>query len=299
MSESKEPVAISVVMSVYNAEKTVELALRSTLLALPKKAELLVLLNSCSDGTESIVASISDTRLKTIVSKSALSVDERLNRLLRISSGEFVARMDADDICLPWRFKYQRFFLVRGGCDFIFTNAILFGSRNGRPLLQFQPPMPLNADQCSMALAFSNPLVHPTMLARRTSLIELGGYRDVPADDLDLWLRATLADKKIKRLGGYGILYRVHDGQLTQTSDWQLRHQCSGAVPELRNQLSEHLHKVRPLKIVRGVPLTLGQTFVTSSIPVMIQFLGFKRIFRLLTTRRVISWPSDIWHDVS
>ena len=299
MNKARIPGKISVIMSVYNAEKTVELAIRSTLLALPKNAELLILLNGCNDGTERIVAAISDTRLTTVISQKTLAADERLNLLLQTSSGEFVGRMDADDICLPWRFRYQKFFLARGGYDFIFANAILFGKSNGRPLMKVQPPVRLTAEQCSMALVFSNPLVHPTMLARHSSLIDLRGYRDVPADDLDLWLRATLANKKIHRLSGYGILYRVHDGQLTQASDWQMRHEHSGVVPELRRQLREHLSETRPLKLLRGAPLTLGQTFVTSSIQVMIQFLGFKRMIRLLTTRRIISYPSEPWHDVS
>jgi len=66
----------------------------------------------------------------------------------------------------------------------------------------------------------SNPLVHPTMFARRSSLISLGGYRKVAAEDYDLWLRARAAGQKIVRTGGYAILYRIHATQMTKNLAW-------------------------------------------------------------------------------
>jgi hypothetical protein len=58
-------------------------------------------------------------------------------------------------------------------------------------------------------------LVHPTLLARRAAIEQLGGYRATPHEDLDLWLRACNAGLRIVRGGTPGLLYRRHPDQVT------------------------------------------------------------------------------------
>jgi glycosyltransferase involved in cell wall biosynthesis len=285
-------------MSIHNAEQTVNLALRSTLLALPRNSELIVLLNACTDKTRAVIEAIKDKRLIMLSSDIALSPGDRLNRLLKLAVGKFVARMDADDVCLPWRFAYELAHLRQNQSDLIFTNAVLFGSTSSKRICTGQRPVALNSEQISMALTFTNPLVHPTMLAKREVLLELGGYRDVPADDLDLWLRAALAGYRIRRLRGYGIFYRIHSGQLTQNPQWQLAHRNSEVISKLREKLKTKVNAEISSVERASTNLGLGERFVTSSIPVMIQFLGFKRLFHYFVTRKIISYPWEEWGNV-
>ena len=113
---------ISVLMPVHNAEKTVFASVRSTLNALGTKDELIVALHNCSDGSSAQLRKISDARLKVItVSGGGLAM--ALNELLRFASNEYVARMDSDDFCLPWRFKIQKRYVDRA--DAIFSTAVI------------------------------------------------------------------------------------------------------------------------------------------------------------------------------
>ena len=212
---------ISVILPAHNAEATIASAINSTLRALPNSSELLVFLDACTDGTIDILAGINDSRLRVIASDVNVGVAEGLNRLLAEAKGEFIGRMDADDICLPWRFRAQLRKQAKTGADFVFSNAILFG----RQLKPFgfiaQMPLGITRSQAHMALIFANPFVHPAMLAKRLVMNELGGYRKSASEDYELWIRAALAGKSLVRTVGYGLLYRVHAKQLTQQGHWQ------------------------------------------------------------------------------
>ena len=212
---------ISVILPAHNAEQTIAVAVRSTLRALPKNSELLVFLDACTDNTQEILKTLPDPRLRVIASEVNIGVAEGLNRLLAEAKGQFIGRMDADDICLPWRFRSQLRKQSKTGADFVFSNAILFGKQL-RPFgFIAQLPLGITQAQAHLALVFANPFVHPAMLAKRSVMNELGGYRKSASEDYELWIRAALAGKSLVRTVGYGLLYRVHAKQLTQQGHWQ------------------------------------------------------------------------------
>ena len=209
---------ISVILPALSGAQTIHSAVISTLRALGPDDELLVLIEG-SDEKEEQIEKINDIRLRVFYRSEAEGITSGLNFLLAQSKGEFIGRMDADDICLSGRFRRQLKKLNRENLDFVFSNAILFGS-GVRPFGFFpQIPYPLDNAQIGLELAIRNPLVHPSMLAKRTSIIALGGYNEAVAEDYELWMRAWTNGFKLGRSGGYGILYRIHPGQLSQQND--------------------------------------------------------------------------------
>jgi glycosyltransferase involved in cell wall biosynthesis len=213
--------AISVIMPAHNAARTLRVAISSTLRALPQNAELLIFLDGCSDNSEQVAKAFKDSRVKIHKSDSNVGVATALNKLLAVAQGFFIARMDADDICLPGRFRTQAREIQKSDSDFIFSNAVLFG-RSVSPFgLMPQPPFALDGLEVRLALIFGNPFVHPTMFAKASSIKAMGGYRSLPAEDYDLWLRASENGLGIRKLNSFGILYRVHKAQLTQQKSWQ------------------------------------------------------------------------------
>jgi glycosyltransferase involved in cell wall biosynthesis len=232
---------LSVILPAHNAQGTIKTAVYSTLNAMPKNSELLVFLDACTDETEVVLAAVLDSRLRVIKSKVNLGVSGALNTLLSEAKGNFVARMDADDICLPWRFKIQLRALKKTDADFVFSNAVLFG-RQLRPFgFIAQMPLCLKPDQIDMALIFANPFVHPSMLAKRSALEELGGYSVSAAEDYELWLRAALARKRMVRTWQYGLLYRVHAGQLTQQGTWQAKFKTDALLEGAQRLLAQRV----------------------------------------------------------
>jgi hypothetical protein len=61
------------------------------------------------------------------------------------------------------------------------------------------------------------------MLAKKESIIALGGYNEAVAEDYDLWIRAWTSGYKFGRSRGYGIMYRIHPGQLSQQANHSRR----------------------------------------------------------------------------
>jgi glycosyltransferase involved in cell wall biosynthesis len=237
---SVENIRISVLLPSLGAPRILRTAVLSTLFALGPRDELLVQVSGSE--TAEVLGNIRDSRLRVSFSPSPMKVFEALNKLLAVSRGKFIGRMDADDICLPGRFQAQLRFLERNKLDFVFSNAILFG-KGVKPFGFIpQPPIKLNNEESGLYLVFSNPFVHPTMLARRSALESLSGYSELAAEDYDLWIRAWTSGFRFSKMAGYGVLYRVHPAQVTQHPQFnRLALQeviLNGLIVELEKQLS-------------------------------------------------------------
>ena len=234
----KTKTEISVLLSAHNAEKTLRMAIRSTLKALPKTGELLLCLHKCSDNSQAISESFSDRRLK-IFKLDEGSFSDALNFLISCASGELVARMDADDICLPWRFRLQSGFLKKHPeLDAVFSTAVIFGEAI-RPFFVFpQYTTQLHPPAFNFLLTQCNPAVHPTLLARK-GLLERLKYQDVPGEDLDLWLRIANDGGKIARTRFPVLLYRSHHNQMSRNEVYLEGWKASEAIREMRLKLCE------------------------------------------------------------
>ncbi len=230
---------ISVLMPARDAAATVEAAVRTTLRALPRESQLLVHDDASSDGTGAVLASVEDPRLRVLRSDSARGVAGGLNHLLEQVDSDVVARMDADDVCLPWRFALQ-LRALRAGADVVFSTVVGTGDV-GRAPVRVAPPLPLPADAFALHLLVANPVAHSTMLGRTDVLRGAGGYRPAPAEDYDLWLRLAAAGHRLTRIGTPCVLYRFHGGQLTASADWAQRSASDPALREAYAALSQHL----------------------------------------------------------
>jgi GT2 family glycosyltransferase len=225
-----------VLLPVFNGQDTLNLAIQSTLRALGNQDELLVFIQGPNlDGYR--VGEIKDERLNVFYQDQAEGIAQALNYLGKKATGEYVARMDQDDICLKSRFRNQLKVLKRESYDFVFANAVLFGKQI-RPF-GFMPQLPyrLNSPTSNLLLAFQNPFVHPTMLAKKSALESLGFFRPCIAEDYDLWLRAASRGFKLGKMRSYGIFYRVHRGQFSQTENFNTRVDRDASVSESRKEL--------------------------------------------------------------
>jgi len=204
--------------------------------------ELLVLVQGL-DYQEYSLETHKDERLKIFHEAKADGIAHALNFLGVNAQGRYIARMDQDDVCLRSRFVRQIRHLEKHNLDFVFSNAVLFGKQI-RPFgIMPQPPISLSPKEIRMLLPVKNPLVHPTMLARRSSLESLGFYRRSEAEDYDLWLRAATQGYSIGRTAGFAILYRVHPSQFSQLPKFQMRVSEDSSVNESRQQLIKSMQE--------------------------------------------------------
>lgn len=210
---------LSVILPARDAEKTIHRAVSSTLRAMPTDSELVVLDDGSTDGTlQALEALSSDRRLRVLHAggQGGRGVGAALTTLLEHTDSRYVARMDADDISTPWRFKAE-LRAVRHSADLAFSTVAKLRGRILTPSM----PMPIRADAFPFHLLLTNPACHPTLIARREVIEQVGGFRTVPSEDYDLWLRCATAGASIVRVATYGLIYRIHPTQVTASAAWQ------------------------------------------------------------------------------
>lgn len=260
-------------MPARNAEATIRLAAVSTLAALGPDDELLVGLHNCEDSTAHVLEGIADSRLRTFY-LTKMSFSEALNSLAKLSRGKYLARMDADDICLPWRFKIQLKQLRDRSGIFLFSSVLVLGATRPRWLPIPQHPIRLNDRMLRKLLERDNPLNHPTFFSLRSTFDGLGGYRSLAGEDLDLWLRAAVANVRLVRTALPTVIYRVSPNQLSKESWYAEGWKTGPEIQSLRTKLLE-----QNAKEIKG--LTAYERFAVGVIR-----LGFPTPAKLLNLKR-------------
>lgn len=226
-------VRVSFLMPVKDAEATVRIASESTLRSMNREDELLVFLDGSSDRSLEIVNSIGDPRIRVVNSHKNIGVAAALNQLLEIASGEYVARIDADDMSLPWRVSHSLRYLNKGRLDFAFTAAILFGPKIRIPIPHSVSS--LGPDEAESILASRNPFVHSTMIAKTESIRSLGGYPTGLAEDYMLWMLAASKGFRLGQSAVPTVLHRLHGAQVTRSENWT--QDASMQLEDLRSEL--------------------------------------------------------------
>lgn len=242
---------LSVIVPAYNAAGTIASAIRSTTRALPRDAEVVVLDDGSTDGTADAIRALDDARVR-VISRPNRGVAATLNDLLDATDSDLVARMDADDLVLPGRFVRQLRAIDRGA-DAVFSTVVTWGS--GRPGLP--RPSGIAADDFGLHLLLTNPVAHSTFLGRRAAIEDAGGYRDLPTEDYDLWLRMSTRGARMQRLALPGLAYRVHAAQVTASATWR---RASWESPELAASYSELAEQLLGAPAVRITSLSIDDT---------------------------------------
>jgi glycosyltransferase involved in cell wall biosynthesis len=163
--------------------------------------------NGSDDGSIEEVKRWIPSRLPgRIVTGEPLPLNECLAKLVENTDTEFIARMDADDICLPDRFEKQVGFMdANPHVDLVGMDVELIDPKGAKLGQQWR----YNAthDDIVTGMMLNCPFAHPTIFFRRKSVLDVGSYQNKPIEDYDLYLR--MANKKtLANLTQIGVKYR-------------------------------------------------------------------------------------------
>jgi glycosyltransferase involved in cell wall biosynthesis len=180
---------VSIAMPFYNAASTIAASIRSILLQTFPDWELLLSDDGSTDAGTELARAFDDPRIILWRHQPRLQLGERLNECIMRARGEYIARMDADDIAYPQRLEKQLLFLAdHPEVDLAGGWAVLFADR-GTPIGKRTDP-PAHDDIARQPLhAFK--LIHPTFMGR-TAWFRRYRYRAdaIRCEDHDLLFRA-------------------------------------------------------------------------------------------------------------
>jgi len=199
----KKP-SISVVLPVFNDEKYLSDAISSILKQSYANFELIIIDDGSTDNSLKIIKAFHDSRIKVIKHKSNKGLVYSLNEGISVSKGQFIARMDADDISNADRLATQLRVFEDNNVGVVCSNTI---SIDEAGKTTSSPWWPVSDKVVNDDLLWTNPVVHPSMMIRK-SLMEQ--YHDLAgAEDYELWTRLAQTTKII-RLGQVLLYHRIH-----------------------------------------------------------------------------------------
>jgi len=200
-------------MPVYNAERYVARAVESILAQTFRDFEFLITDDGSTDTSLSILRSFEarDDRIR-IISRPNTGYVIALNEMLAKAQGEFIARMDADDIARGDRFALQMAALRVDPSLVAVGSSVTVIDPDGFPLMTIPKPIDHEAiDAWHLTIGGGAAICHPTVLIRASALDKIGSYRTEywPAEDADLFLRLAEVGR-LANLPQELLSYRFH-----------------------------------------------------------------------------------------
>jgi glycosyltransferase involved in cell wall biosynthesis len=213
------PPTISVLLPVYNAEAYVREAVDSILNQTFEDFELLVLDDGSGDRSLVILREYeAKDRRVHVHTRENRGLVNSLNQLIAESRGRYLARMDADDICMSQRFEHQVAFLDSFSDHVVVGGWVERVNTTKQPIGPIRPPS-LHEEIDQNNLKGITSIWHPTAMIRKVAVLDVGGYRKefMHAEDLDLWLRLGEVGK-LANLPEIVLQYRLHDASVSEVN---------------------------------------------------------------------------------
>lgn len=209
---------VSIILPAYNCEKYIAASVASILQQVYDNFELIVVNDGSADNTLAILSSIADKRLRVLNNDGNKGLIYSLNRAIDESKGEFIARMDADDVATNDRIEKQVHWLLHHPDTAAVGSHILMIDEHGKE----KGNWPLDrktatASAIRKTMPRENCLAHPTMMIR-ASILKQYKYSvfQKNIEDYDLWLRMLGDGLVIDKIPQALLNYRVHLNSITQ-----------------------------------------------------------------------------------
>jgi glycosyltransferase involved in cell wall biosynthesis len=200
---------ISVIMAVHHGEDYIEETIQSILNQTYTNFEFIIVANCSNDETIKQVHQFHDKRIK-LYKTTICQLNFNLNYALSQATGEYIVRIDADDIAVPERFFKQVAYIamydvVGSNVDYIDEHSNIIGFKN----------YPQKNENIRKNIYYKSVLAHPSVMYKKDVILKNSGYMGGKvSEDYDLWIR-LMRDKSIQFYNIQENLtqYRIHPAQ--------------------------------------------------------------------------------------
>ena len=208
---------ISVIMSVYNSERYLKESTESVLAQSFKDFEFLIVDDCSSDDSYQLLQEFAanDGRIKLFKNDKNLGLTKNLNRMIKLASGKYIARMDSDDICCIERFQKQIALLERDNSIGVCGTFINTMEKNRSEQLK---EFPVKHEEIIANMFFENPIAHPTVMIRSEILKNIFYNEDFRImQDYEFWVQLSQITK-FENIPEALVFYRILDNSITKST---------------------------------------------------------------------------------
>lgn len=254
---------VSVVMGIYNCEKTLDKAIESIISQTYEDWELIMCDDSSTDSTYNIACEYArrDNRIKVLRNEKNVGCNIVLNRCIEEARGKYVAVMDSDDISLPKRLEKEVAILDKNPQYTIVGTAVIHFDEEGDflQLPRTERPQP-------SSFVHSIPHAHPSCMVRRNAIMEIGCY---------------YTEKGMYRIEDYYMMARLYaQGYRGYNLQEPLVRYCDDSQAFLRRRWQVRLNEVH----------TYGKAFKLLKLPFYYYFMLLRPIFVGLLPRPIYNY---------
>ena len=237
---------LSVVMPVYNVERYLAQAIDSILSQTFGDFEFIIIDDGSTDGSLKILRDYEakDARIR-VISRANTGQTRAMNEMIELACGEFIARMDSDDISRPDRFQRQI------DCLRLHREVVAVGGdvqwidQDGDAIRTFSAGHTHAEIDAAHMAGIGGAISQPAAMFRKAALVLVGGMREDThlAEDVDLFLRLAEIGK-LMNLSGIVLQWRLHP---TSTGGTKARKQM-----EVKNRVVRDAHERRGLPVPKN-----------------------------------------------
>lgn len=210
---------VSVVMSVYNEKiEWLKDSINSILKQTYESFEFIIILDNPHNlELKAYLLNLCEIeeKVKVVINERNLGIVESINRGIELAEGEYIARMDADDIAVKERLEKQVKFLDNNPEIHLVGSKMIFINEEGAKLYEDEYKLK-NQEHIIEHLKYCNAFSHPTFMFRKDTIVKIGKYRNaLYAEDYDLCMRLVSQDYKISNIQEVLLYYRLRENGIS------------------------------------------------------------------------------------
>ena len=231
---------VSVLIPIYSFNNYCKESIVSIVNQTFEKLEIILIDDSYDSSLLNYTNSLNDERI-VLIKGNRKGLSNALNLGVKYANGNYIARMDSDDISKFNRIEKQYFYLLENNLDLCFSNASVFGSHNHNVVF------PEFHKDINFLLNIMCPLIHPTLFIK-AEILKKNKYSEKinAAEDYDLWVRLISQDFKFGNIQEFLIDYREHHSQASKLNIHQnnvsikiaKQHSCNYLDPKNFNNMA-------------------------------------------------------------
>lgn len=208
---------VTVLMALYNGGEYLKQSVQSILDQTHRDFEFLIIDDCSTDRSSEVVQSFRDERIKLHHNERNLGQTKSLNAGLKLAQGEYIARMDADDVALPQWLETQ-LQAITTHCDCSVVSMYVFVIDESNRIKKFYKP-PMEREDLILRSLIASPINHVGSIFKKKDILDNGGYDEEYkiAADYDLWGKLLRNNLRITTTPRMLVAIREHAQSLSRS----------------------------------------------------------------------------------